>query len=160
MLLFSYYIHKFPLFSTPWQHINTIVQQASGTFWLWLLGLLFQPLWQAKNHYMQDNLQYTDLAEEMADSKICKPLWQVADIAHICSLHLEWFDLVQSQVGIRAEDDRILVVARFGGGWKLQLHLENRTHTQNEISQTRFPLFYPSKVKILIKAVKSGKKNC
>lgn len=46
------------------------------------------------------------------------------------SSHLEWFDLVQSQVGIRAEDDRILVVAGFGRGWKLQLHLGNNTHTQ------------------------------
>lgn len=49
--------------------------------------------------------------------------------------HLEWFDLVQSQVGIRTEDDRILVVARFGRGWKLQLHLENNnnnTQTQKQ----------------------------
>lgn len=47
--------------------------------------------------------------------------------------HLEWFDLVQSQERIRTEDDRILIVACFGRGWKLQLHLGTITTTPHKI---------------------------
>ena len=54
--------------------------------------------------------------------------------------HLKWFDLVQSQVGIRTEDNGVLVVARFGGGWKLQLHLGR----QNCIQQLKLFAFRAS----------------